>query len=115
MRYCRCAGEKLPARAVFAPNCCQLLTTEPGPFKGAHHIAGPAIAETWKKLGRTAKVVERILALGVVPVTGLAGSSSVLAAAGIPEAELDLHLEAKPPCEYCEHSALCGRAWESFS
>jgi ATP-dependent helicase/nuclease subunit B len=109
------AGSNLPAAAFFALNCGQLLTTEPGPFKGAHKIAGPAIAETWKKLGRTAKVVERILSLGVVPVTGLAGSSSVLAAAGIPEADLEEHLEAKPPCEYCEHSALCGRAWESFS
>jgi RecB family exonuclease len=109
------ASSKLPAAAFFALNCGQVLTTEPGPFKGAHKLVGPPIAETWNKLGRTVRVFEALLSRGEVPVTGVTSSTSVLASAGIAEAEWEQHLEPKPPCEYCEHSTLCGRAWESFA
>ena len=109
------ADSKLPAAAFFALNCGQVLATESGPFKGAHAIRGPTIAETWNKLGRTARVYEQLLSTGVVPVTGVKTSTSVLVASGIAEAEREQHLEAEPPCDYCEHQSLCGRAWESFT
>ncbi len=105
----------LPAAGYFALGRGELLTTDLGPFKGAYGVDGPKLAETWSKLERSVPVVEGLLARGLVPAPGVRGAPPLLASAGISEPERTRYLEPEPPCEYCEHSALCGRAWERLA
>jgi hypothetical protein len=105
---------ELPMAAYFSLSRGEFLATESGPFLGVRTLAGPKLSETWAKLEKTVGLVERSLAAGEVPVTGVRRSVSLLDAARVPQAEqpqyLDVRLQAA--CTYCDYSTLCGRAWE---
>jgi RecB family exonuclease len=105
----------LPTAAYFSLTRGELLTTERGPFGEVRTINGPKLADTWTKLERTVSAVERMLSAGQVPATGLSRSLPLLDSAGIEEAEHARHAHPEAPCEYCEFSSLCGRAWEHLS
>jgi ATP-dependent helicase/nuclease subunit B len=107
--------DALPAVAYFALSRGTILTTERDLFVGVRPIPGPGIHETWSSLERTLVAVEKLLAKGTSPVTGVAASTSLLESVGLHESEHARHLEPGPGCDYCRHATLCGRAWEGMS
>jgi RecB family exonuclease len=106
----------LPAAAYFSLSRGELLATETARFPTARTLQGPKLSETWTKLERTVHLVERTLARGDVPVTGVTRSLPLLEAANVsgPERNAHLDLGRGAACTYCDHSAICGRAWEGF-
>jgi hypothetical protein len=108
-------AEKLPIAAYFSLTRGELLTTERGPFGEMRTINGPKLAETWTKIEHTVSVVERMLTGGQIPATGLTRSLPLLDSAGIAVAEHARYVHPEAPCDYCEFSSLCGRAWEHLS
>lgn len=104
-----------PAAAYFALSRGTMLTTDPSLFATVRPIPGPGIQETWSKLERTLVAIEKLLAQGTIPVTGVSGSKSLLESAGIPDIEREQHLDPGPACDHCRYASLCGRAWETLS
>lgn len=111
------AAPRLPGAAYFSLSRGELLATDVRLFSGQRAVNGPDLATTWSKLERTVDLVERMVACGDVPVTGVARSLPLLQVLNVAEAERSAHLELPPgaACEYCSQSAVCGRAWEAFS
>jgi ATP-dependent helicase/nuclease subunit B len=107
----------LPGAAYFSLKRGEILATDVRLFRGKRAVNGPDLASTWSKLERTVDLVERVVASGDVPVTGVAQSLPLLQVLNVTEAEKPGHLELPhgAACEYCNHSAICGRAWEAFS
>jgi RecB family exonuclease len=108
---------RLPGAAYFSLSRGSLLATDVRLFSGERAISGPDLASTWSKLERTVDRVERALASGDVPVTGVTRSLPLIQVLNVAEAERPGYLELPPggACEYCTQSAVCGRAWEAFS
>lgn len=115
MRQIERGSVALPRAAYFSLGRGELLTTESEVFVGVRATDGPTIAATWTKLEHTVVAVERLLHRGVVPATGVRSAVPLLELAGVEEAEHGRHVQPPPPCDYCEHSSLCGRAWESLT
>ena len=107
----------LPRAGYFSLSRGRLLTTDAGAFDGAEVVDGPPLDETWARAERSVEAVERALAGGAVPVTGVRRSLPLLEAAAVPEAERPGHLEfpLEHSCGYCHFAALCGRRWEALS
>ncbi len=105
----------LPPAGYFSLGQGELLTTEPDAFGAVRAVSGPALEETWARLERTVTALEAALARGTVSATGLRCSLPLLESIGVGDAERERYLEAEPPCEYCEHATLCGRAWEGLA
>lgn len=105
----------MPAVAYFALSGGTVLTTERDLFAGVRHIQGPSIQETWSNLERTLVAIEKLLAKGTIPVTGVRASTSLLESADIHESEHGQHVDPGPGCDYCKHATICGRAWEALS
>ncbi|MFO7177511.1 MAG: PD-(D/E)XK nuclease family protein [Pseudomonadota bacterium] len=105
----------LPPAGYFSLGQGELLTTERAAFGAVRALSGPALEETWEKLERTVAALETALARGPVPATGLKCSLPLLESIGVEDAERERYLEAEPPCEYCSHTALCGKAWEGLA
>ena len=114
-RQIESGAEKLPIAAYFSLTRGELLTTERGPFGEVRTINGPKLADTWTKIEHTVALVERLLSRGQIPATGLTRSLPLLDSAGIVKAEHDGYVHPEAPCDYCEFSNLCGRAWEHLS
>lgn len=114
MRQLERGAAKLPAAAYYSLNRGRPLTTNSALFAGVRRFAGPDLSETWSQLQATIVAVETLLNRGEVPVPGAGKRVRLLEAAGVGEAEQPGHLKTEPPCKYCDHASLCGRAWESF-
>jgi len=114
MRQLERGHAQLPAAAYYSLNRGKPLTTNPALFASTRHFPGPDLSETWAQLQLTTNAVEALLGRGDVPVPGVGARVSLLEAAGIDEADRSRHLQSEPPCKYCEHSSICGRAWENF-
>jgi ATP-dependent helicase/nuclease subunit B len=114
MRQIERGAAALPAAAYFSLSRGELLTAEPDVFVGVRPHEGASLAKTWTQLERTVVAAERLLERGVVAATGVRGAGSLLKLAGVEGAEQDKYVEPPPPCNYCEHAGLCGRAWEGF-
>lgn len=114
MRQLERGVEALPGAAYFSLNRGVPLTTNSALFSGVRRFAGPDLSETWTQLQLTITAVEALLARGEVPVPGAGQRLPLLEAAGLDEADRLRHLQTEPPCKYCDHASLCGRAWESF-
>lgn len=105
----------LPAAGYFSLSRGELLTTEREVFGDVRALAGPPLAVTWERLERTLTAVEGVLARGVAPVTGVRTALPLLEHAGIEPRERATHLQPAPPCDYCDHGTICGRAWEGLT
>jgi hypothetical protein len=111
------AAAHLPGAAYFSLSRGELLATDVRLFSGERAVNGPDLASTWSGLERTVDLVERVVACGDVPVTGVGQSLPLLQVLNVAETERRGHLELprEAACEYCSQSAVCGRAWEGLS
>jgi len=110
-------ASEVPVSAYFALGRGTLLTTDTGPFAEAVPISGPSVLETWVNLERTVGLVERLLAQGRIPVTGVPKSLPLLESAGLAPESWSTHLNQKreSQCGYCSYDPLCGRRWGNFA
>lgn len=101
--------ERFPGVAYFIINAQRLLTTAPDQFPGGEPIAGPSPEETWRLLQaehatRWSLVEEgRLTATGVMPDGGEPPKKTQFK---------DGVWIFKPPCNHCDYSALCGKAFK---
>lgn len=101
-----------PSAAYYSLSRSEVLTTDKGPFAHVRTVKGPSIASTWKRIETTLPFIERLLSAGTVPASGLHASTHLLESAGVSPPERERHFQGEPPCTYCEHGGLCGRAWQ---
>lgn len=109
-------AEELPPAAYFSLSRGKFLAAGQGLFPSECVVAGPSLADTWARLERTIDLVEKQLAAGRVPVTGVKRALPLVESAGVPETERDRYvsLGLDVACEYCDHAPVCGRAWEGL-
>ena len=107
----------LPATGYFSLSTGRLLTGDAAAFGAIERVPGPMLDETLDRIAMTVPAVQRTLAAGIVPVTGVGSSRPLLATLAIAPAEQARHYqsEAGDGCEYCRFGALCGRAWEAWT
>ncbi len=107
-------SKKFPPAAYYALGRGELLATDTEPFADVDAIDGPPIEETWKRLETTVVTVEKLLAAGRLPVTGVTDEMfPLLEAAGVLPAAEKTHLlvQGEESCGYCDYGAVCGRQW----
>ncbi|HVV83856.1 MAG TPA: PD-(D/E)XK nuclease family protein, partial [Kofleriaceae bacterium] len=127
-RRARTGAASTPPAAYFSLGRGRVLATDAAPFAegaGLHVVDGPSIERTIERIAATVPVVQRTLAAGQVPVTGLLRSPPLLDALGVasdererhyvpPDAAADLARGRQPAgCTYCRFGPICGQAWEA--
>lgn len=111
------AGRPVPA-GYFSLKATSFLTTEPGLFADVEPLDGPSPGETLDRAERTLGLVEEALRQGRVPAAGVASSQGLLPVLGVAPTDearyLDYRKAPDGACQYCDHDAICGKAWESL-
>jgi len=107
----------LPPAGYFSLSRGHIYTTEPAAFALTHAASGPPLEDTWERLERTVIAIERLLARGTIPVTGLGESAPMAASLGLSDKAAERHLLLEPDagCTYCACAALCGRRWQELA
>ena len=105
-----------PRAAYFSLKQGKALSTETL-FADVRPLPGPSLEETWSKLERTVDRVERVLAAGRIPVTGVSRSLPMLETVGVEPSDIASHLDIEKEriCDYCSFDAICGKRWQAFS
>ena len=107
----------LPPAAYFALQSGKVLTADARMGMGdSKTLEGATLAETWSRVERTAQAVQGALREGTVHVAATKGALPLLSALRIPEGDHANHYavgKADEACQYCDYSAICGRAWEA--
>lgn len=105
----------LPAAGYFSLGRARLLTVDRAAF-GLDGLDGPTLDQTVARIAATVPVVQRVLATGDVPATGVGRSRPLLDALGVPAVDHGRHYATLPGqgCGYCRFGALCGQTWESL-
>jgi hypothetical protein len=107
----------LPGAGYFSLGRGRVLTVDAAAFAldAVDGIDGPTLDQTLTRIAVTVPVVQRVLAAGDVPVTGVGRSRPLLEALGVPAADQDRHYPTAPGqgCGSCRFGPLCGRTWES--
>jgi hypothetical protein len=98
-----------PPVGYYVMDAQRLLTTEPDAFHDAEPVEGPGPAETWRLLEATHALEwrgvsdGRLEARGILPEDGQKPPE---------EARIeDGRIVVPPSCQWCDYSALCGRAF----
>ncbi len=111
------ASPELPDAAYFSLKQGKLLGLPSAILGDAEIVAGPSLADTWRRAELSLRRVTQAIHARRFPVTGLRRSLPLLTALGVPEAEHSSHFQhgAGTPCQYCDFDSLCGRRWEATS
>ena len=107
----------LPPAAYFALTSGKVLTADERMGVGdSKTLEGATLADTWWRVERTAQAVQGALREGTVHVAATRGAPPLLAALKVPALDHGKYYtvaKAEQACEYCDYSAICGRAWET--
>jgi ATP-dependent helicase/nuclease subunit B len=107
----------LPPAAYFALGAAKVLTADTRMGMGeSKTLEGATLADTWRRVEKTARAVQESLRAGKIYVAASKGALPLLEALTIPESERATHYAIGKPddaCKYCDYPAICGRAWEA--
>jgi hypothetical protein len=101
------AAVALPPVAFFILREQRLLTTDDTVFRDGDRVDGPAVGVTWDAFAAAHRQRRAALASGVLEAPALAGADGL--EGPDEDAIVDGALVLKPPCEFCDLLALCGR------
>lgn len=97
---------RLPPVAYYILRYATLLAQSDRDFPGAEALGGPPTADVWAAAEKAALSARDALARGALAAPGLEqDEKKARAALG------DDGLFVPAPCKYCDHAALCGRAF----
>jgi hypothetical protein len=108
--FLECGGERpFPPVGYFIMDAQRLLTTQEEAFHDAEPVDGPAPEETWRLLASTHEAEWSLVGDGSLEARGvvLDDEQKPPSEAGI----VDGRIVVPPPCQWCDFSALCGRAF----
>lgn len=107
----------LPPAAYFALGAAKILTADTRMGMGeSKTLEGATLADTWRRVEKTARAVQESLRAGKVYVAASKGALPLLEALAIPESECATHYAVGKPddaCKYCDYPGICGKAWEA--
>jgi ATP-dependent helicase/nuclease subunit B len=101
-----------PPVAYFSLGAGRAFAIEGTPLaaSGTDFLQGPPVAATADALVRSTSATRRLIASGVVPVTGVGDEPTSLAAT-LGDDPGHLQLPAEAGCGFCDKGPICGRAW----
>jgi hypothetical protein len=101
---------RLPPVAFFILRDQRLLTTDDSVFRDVDRLDGPAIDATWGAFVEAFRRRRESLSGGALEAPAFADADGV--AGPDDDAVVDGVLVLKPPCDFCDLHALCGRVFE---
>jgi hypothetical protein len=106
--------QAIPEASYFSLKQQKLFGLPSKLLPNTEEIAGPSLAETWKRIERSVEKAEQLAVSGRFPATGVRQSLPLLSSLAIPESAHAHHfgLPAETSCKYCGFDAICGRRWE---
>jgi ATP-dependent helicase/nuclease subunit B len=107
----------LPPAAYFTLSSGEVLTADARiGMPEDKTLAGATLADTWRRVEKTARAVQESLRGGKIYVAATKRALPLLDALAIPTAEHGTHYEVgakDDACKYCDYPAICGTAWEA--
>lgn len=104
----------IPPAAYFSLTSGRVLTQDER-MRAPRRIDGESLVDTWSRVEKTRTAVRWAFARGEIPVAATRRALPLLDALGVPALDRAGYYalpKAEDACDYCDHTAICGRRWE---